>query len=384
MTTQTPQKWKKVKLSDLGSVERGRSRHRPRNDASLYGGAYPFIQTGDIKSANFYIDSYSQTYSEKGLAQSKLWNPDTLCITIAANIGESAILKIPACFPDSVVGFQSYENVSDVRYVKYLLDLIKKQFQAISQGTTQDNLSLEKLLSINLDVPEYLTQKQIADVLCVYDNLIANNSRRIKILEKISQKIYTEWFVDLRFHGYEKLKFEKSGLPEGWEVKKVEDLIKRIPAGKKYDNKTVDIKGKIPVLDQGKTGVIGYHNDAPGVIASVDNPVIVFANHTCYQNLIMLPFSAIQNVLPFVPADERDIYWLHFATKDLISFNDYKGHWPEFMTKRVVVPTVEMTHKFGKQVRENIISKYKLEILNESLKETRDLLIPQLVTGKLQ
>ena len=93
--------------------------HRPRNEPSLYGGPYPFIQTGEIKAADLYIREYSQTYNAKGLAQSKLWNPDTLCITIAANIAETAILKIQACFPDSVVGFIADPNKSDVRFVKY-------------------------------------------------------------------------------------------------------------------------------------------------------------------------------------------------------------------------------------------------------------------------
>jgi len=122
--------WSMVSLSDLGQVSRGKSKHRPRNDASLYGGDYPFIQTGDVKEANFYINNYSQTYNEKGLKQSKLWGKDTLCITIAANIAESALLSFPACFPDSIVGFTPYEGVSDVRYVKYLLDNYKAEFQS--------------------------------------------------------------------------------------------------------------------------------------------------------------------------------------------------------------------------------------------------------------
>ncbi|MEH7275928.1 restriction endonuclease subunit S, partial [Neobacillus vireti] len=98
------------KLNELGTVSRGKSRHRPRDDKSLYGGKYPFIQTGDVKKANFYIRDFKQTYNEKGLAQSKLWNKGTLCITIAANIAETAILDIDACFPDSIVGFIPDEN----------------------------------------------------------------------------------------------------------------------------------------------------------------------------------------------------------------------------------------------------------------------------------
>ena len=101
----SPVDWTPFRLDDLGFVGRGRSRHRPRDDESLYGGVYPFFQTGDIKAATLYLTEYSQTYNEKGLAQSRLWQPGTVCITIAANIAETAILGIPGCFPDSVVGF---------------------------------------------------------------------------------------------------------------------------------------------------------------------------------------------------------------------------------------------------------------------------------------
>jgi len=83
--------WKKYKLSDIGTLGRGKSKHRPRDAAHLYGGEYPFIQTGDVKKANHKVYKYSQTYSEEGLAQSKLWPKETICITIAANIAETAI-----------------------------------------------------------------------------------------------------------------------------------------------------------------------------------------------------------------------------------------------------------------------------------------------------
>ena len=97
--------WKKVNLEELGFVGRGKSRHRPRNAEFLYGNKYPFVQTADVKSANFKILEYSQMYSEEGLKQSKIWPINTLCITIAANIADSALLGIEACFPDSVIGF---------------------------------------------------------------------------------------------------------------------------------------------------------------------------------------------------------------------------------------------------------------------------------------
>ena len=217
--------WKEYRIDELGKLGRGKSKHRPRNDASLFNGEYPFVQTGDIKAANFYLTEYSQTYTEKGLAQSKLWKKGTLCITIAANIGETAILGLDACFPDSIIGFTPYENKSDVRFIKYLFDLLKIHFQSISQGTTQDNLSQEKLLTIKFKAPDFQTQQKIANILGTYDELIEVNNERIKILEETAQSIYKEWFVRFRFPNYQDTEFIK-GVPKGWEIGKLGSLMK--------------------------------------------------------------------------------------------------------------------------------------------------------------
>lgn len=177
-------KWELKSLDEIGFIGRGKSRHRPRNAEHLYGGEYPFVQTGDIKAANFRINEYSQTYNEAGLAQSKLWKEGTLCITIAANIADTAILGIDACFPDSVIGFVPYEDKSDVRFVKYFFDIFQARMKSIAVGAAQDNLSLEKLLTFKIPTPSLPTQRKIASILSAYDDLIENNLKRIKLLEE--------------------------------------------------------------------------------------------------------------------------------------------------------------------------------------------------------
>lgn len=219
------QGWKEYKLNELGKVGRGKSKHRPRNDVSLYGGKYPFVQTGDVKAANFYITNFSQTYNEKGLAQSKLWKKGTLCITIAANISETSILGIDACFPDSIIGFVPFENKSDVRFIKYHFDLLKIHLQSISQGTTQDNLSQEKLLKFTFTVPEdFNHQQHIASILSTYDELIEINNERLKILEETPRELFKEWFIRMRFPGYRAAKFIK-GFPKDWSIKAIGRVI---------------------------------------------------------------------------------------------------------------------------------------------------------------
>ncbi|MFQ5799255.1 MAG: restriction endonuclease subunit S [Candidatus Binatia bacterium] len=241
---------KRFKLDQLGFVGRGRSRHRPRNDPSLYGGLYPFFQTGDIKAANLYLYEHSQTYNGKGLAQSKLWEPGTLCITIAANIAETAILKIRGCFPDSVVGFVPDPEKADVRFVKYYIDFIKLRMQGVSHGTTQDNLSLDKLLTFDFLMPTLEVQHKIAAILSAYDELIENNLQRIQILEEMAQVLYREWFVNFRFPGYEKVRMVDSPLgkiPERWEVRPFVDLLESYLGGD-WGSDTPNEKGNCPVV----------------------------------------------------------------------------------------------------------------------------------------
>ena len=233
--------WEYKTLDQLGEVSRGRSKHRPRNDPSLFGGDYPFIQTADVKAANFYITEYDTTYNEKGLAQSKLWNPGTLCITIAANIADTGILAIDACFPDSVMGFLPYEGVADVRFVKYCFDILQQNCKKISQGAAQDNLSWEKLSTILFPAPPIEVQKKIADMLSIYDDLIENNQKQIKLLEEAAQRLYKEWFVDLRFPGHKTTPIT-DGIPEGWKRERLIDIVK-VQYGYAFDGSLFNANG---------------------------------------------------------------------------------------------------------------------------------------------
>jgi type I restriction enzyme S subunit len=187
---------KAFKLGELGTLARGKSKHRPRDASHLYGGKYPFIQTGDIKNANHKIHTYNQTYSEAGLAQSKLWEAGTLCITIAANIAETAILTFPACFPDSVIGFVPNPDKCDVEYVEYMLQYYKKQIQQHSIGSVQENINLGTFQNITFQLPDLPTQHRIAEILTALDEKIELNRRMNLTLEQMAQTLYRQYFMD--------------------------------------------------------------------------------------------------------------------------------------------------------------------------------------------
>lgn len=158
--------WSELTLEEASlDFGRGKSKHRPRNDESLYGGEYPFIQTGDVRNSEHVITSYSKTYNDKGLAQSKLWPKGTICITIAANIAETGILDFESCFPDSVIGLVVDSEITTIRFVEYLLQSFKAMLQAKGQGSAQDNINMGTFENLKFPFPKIEKQKLIVDSL---------------------------------------------------------------------------------------------------------------------------------------------------------------------------------------------------------------------------
>ena len=154
--------WKVEQFGSLGELKRGKSKHRPRNDPILLGGKYPLIQTGDISNSHTYIQTYKSTYSEEGLKQSKMWKAGTLCITIAANIAESAILTFDACFPDSIVGFLPNDKVNLI-FIHHWLDFLQPILEENAPAVAQKNLNVASLEKVGVILPPLELQNQFAD-----------------------------------------------------------------------------------------------------------------------------------------------------------------------------------------------------------------------------
>ena len=193
-----PKEWQYIALSNLGDLGRGKSKHRPRNDPKLFeGGKYPFLQTGEVKAAKQYITEYSKMYGEFGLQQSKLWPKGTLCITIAANIAETAFLGIDACFPDSVVGFTPYEHILP-EYVKHFIESQKLRLWAFAPATAQKNINLDTLE--NLIVPYCSVEEQKAVIseiesrMTICDNIEKTVDIALQQAEAMRQSILKKAF----------------------------------------------------------------------------------------------------------------------------------------------------------------------------------------------
>jgi type I restriction enzyme S subunit len=160
---ENPNDFEVEKFTKLGQIERGVSKHRPRDADHLLGGPYPLIQTGDVANAGDWITEYKNTYSEAGLAQSRLWPKGTLCITIAANIARASILDFEACFPDSVVGFTPHEGIYP-EYILYCIGFYQEFFEARAPKSAQMNINLEILKRLRIPKPPSELQKKFSEI----------------------------------------------------------------------------------------------------------------------------------------------------------------------------------------------------------------------------
>ncbi|HHV6289462.1 TPA: restriction endonuclease subunit S, partial [Haemophilus influenzae] len=289
----------------------------------------------------------------------------------------------------------------DTTYLYYALQTIK--VAPFVTGAVQKKISQQALNSMEIPYFEDKTdRKRIVEILSSFDEKIQLNTQINQTLEQIAQALFKSWFVDFdpvrakvqalsngmsleqvelaamqaisgktpeeltalsqtqpehyaelaetaKAFPCEMVEIDGVEVPKGWEVKRIDEVIQKIPVGKKYSSKTAFSEGLVPILDQGRSGVIGYHNDKPGVKASIEDPIIVFANHTCYMRLISYDFSAIQNVFAF-KGKECNLYWLYLATLGKQEFVEYKGHFPDFLIKEIIVPPEELTELFGKYI----------------------------------
>jgi type I restriction enzyme S subunit len=191
--------WGERKLSDISRyMGRGKSKHRPRNDESLYGGKYPFIQTGDVRNAKKYITKFTQTYNEKGLAQSKLWEANTVCITIAANIAEIGVLTFEACFPDSVIGINVDDEKVSVDFL-YLMLLYQQQLiKSKGKGSAQENINLSTFEDMYFKVPARSEQDEFVKIFNKFqeltDSITNSQTKKINSLEILKQSILKQAF----------------------------------------------------------------------------------------------------------------------------------------------------------------------------------------------
>lgn len=182
-----PEHWDIKKIKYLTKIYRGKFGHRPRNDPALYGGIYPFVQTGDVARANKYITNYTQTLNEKGIKVSQLFPQGALVMAIAANIGDVAILDFEAYAPDSIVGFTPNKEIS-LKFLYYCFITLAEELKRTAIQNTQANLNIERIGSIRSVYPNIEEQIQITNYLDIQigkiDQTIALKTAHIEKLKE--------------------------------------------------------------------------------------------------------------------------------------------------------------------------------------------------------
>jgi type I restriction enzyme S subunit len=307
----------------------------------------------------------------------------------------------PTWISNNAMAVYFKENKGDNFFLhQYLLN---SSFDDVTTGSAQPQITVTNLSLKQILLPDLQTQKTISLIMKNIEGKIATNNVLSKTLEDIAQTIFKSWFIDFdpvraKMAGEkpagmdaalaalfpDSMEESELGLiPKGWNVRSVGDSVIKQKVGKLFDSKTSFSSGSVPVLDQGKSGVVGYHNEEPGVFASPDMPLVVFANHTCSLRLISYPFSVIQNVFPLL-GHQVDVVWLYFAVEGKQEFDSYKGHWPDFVLHKIIQPTEEITIAFREKVESFLKHKWLLEEQSKVLGRIRDSLLPRLISGELK
>lgn len=421
--------WRNQKISSLGEFDRGKSKHRPRDAAHLYGGPFPFIQTGDITNSRGRITTFRQTYSEAGLAQSRMWPAGTLAITIAANIAETALLTFPACFPDSVVGFTADSTKADVRFIEYLFQAMRKQVKSHAYGSAQENINLEVLRKLEFPIPSLETQTRIADYLTILDDRIALLRETNITLEAIAQAIFKSWFVDfdpvhakmqgLAPEGMDEAtaalfpdSFEESELgavPKGWQAKKMADIstvgIGKTPPRKEpqwFSDDPSDIRW-VSIRDMGALGA--YASKTSEFLTKVavekfnvrivpDNTALMSFKMTIGRVALTDGEMTTNEAIAHFKLDEQSLVtseyiYLHLKQFDFSSLSSTSSIADAVNSKTVreipiLVPTAEIMASFQTHVSLFFTSLKNTERHAQNLATVRDTLLPRLISGQLQ
>lgn len=408
----------KMKLSDIGSLSRGKSKHRPRNDKILYGGKYPFVQTSDIKNANHILHTYEQTYNEIGLKQSKLWGKNTICITIAANIADSAILGFDACFPDSIIGLTVNDKIANYHYVEYLLQYYKRIIQNQSNGTSQENINLETFEQVYFDIPSLNEQNNISNTLYSIDKKIDLNNKINSELEDFAKKLYEYWFIQFDFPDENERPYKSSGgmlffdekyktlIPIGWKIQNFNsnDLTEIIqPSIDKFENekiylptaniqndKIIDFSNKITYTNrESRANMQPISNSVWFAKMKNSKKLLYFSDYSKkYLNSLILSTGLCglyckNNSLEYIWNTVNREYFeikkdslAHGATQQAINNED-------LISIPLLIPHQNIIEQYHNKVKAMYKQKYLNEVENIILTRLRDFLLPMLMNGQI-
>ena len=261
-----PHHWEVKRVKDIFKLVRGKFSHRPRNDERMYeNGIYPFIQTGDVAKASKYITTYKQVLNEDGIKVSKKFNKGTMLMTIAANIGDVAILDYDAYLPDSLVAFLSNNNIT---FYYYLFSVTKSELDTVKITNTQDNLNLERLNSLFKVLPPLPEQQAIANYLDAktqaIDKKVALLEQKIETYKQLKRTLINQTItkgLDKNVPLKDSCVSYISKIPSNWKIERIKDLF-NIGRGR--------VIGQLELVEDGKYPVYSSQTENNGCLGYID------------------------------------------------------------------------------------------------------------------
>ena len=353
--------WKKTYLRDLIVIKNGKDHKKLKN------GQYPVYGSGGIMR---YADSY-------------LYDQESVLLPRKGTLNNIQFVTEPFWTVDTCY----YTVVNRDKVLPYFLYccLCKMDIQSLNTGSAVPSMTFEKYYSIEVPIPLLSTQHRIASILSRYDSLIENYQKQIKLLEEAAQRLYKEWFVDLRFPGHENTKIV-DGVPEGWEKMKVGELIAKVPRSKQIPTKDYQKKGVIPIIDQSRDYIAGYTDDMESKVES-NEPYIVLGDHTRVLKFVPFPFAKGADGTQLIMSNNLDLMpqcllFTSLVSVDLSNYS-YARHFKYLKEEEILVPTASIANAFSKHVAKWYA---KIQLNREQLRiltEARDRLLPKLMNGEI-
>ena len=393
-----------AKIADLGKIVTGKTPSTKNKEN--FGGNIPFITPVDM-SYNRNVFSTERYVSSKGAESVKgcILPPKTVCVScIGSDMGKSVITTRTSVTNQQINSVIVNEE-HNYMYVYYLMRTLENTIKSLGKnGTAVPILSKSKFSDIDIQVHDLESQCRIAKILSAYDDLIENNQKQIKLLEEAAQRLYKEWFVDLRFPGYENTPIT-DGVPEGWEIRKL-DTFGEIITGKtpstakeSYYNgdipfvKIPDMHNTIyPIITESTLSEEGANTQKNKFIPK-DSLMVSCIATVGLVNISIQNCQTNQQINSIILESVRNLYYLYFSTKGLKMLLDGVGSNGATMTNvnkskfaniEVLYPTTDLCEKFYgfcKPIFEKILILSKSTI---ELKNSRDQLLPKLMSGELE
>lgn len=362
-----------------------------------------YLNTGKYPTFSGY--KYQYLYPEMNCKKGDV-------IVVARGVGGTGDVKIVQkdCYLTNLaIKFDLNNEIIDNKYCFYHYFL--STLRHLDSGSAQSQITINDLSNLEIIIPPLQTQKKIAHILSTLDDKIELNRKMNQTLEAMASAIFKSWFVDFdpvhvkltckdendlktiakelginkEILGLFPSEFEESELgmiPKGWEVVKIEEILKRYQTPKRYKKEAVESFGKTVVLEQGANIILGYHNGEAEFQATEDKPMFIFGDHTCVMKLSTKPFSISENVIP-LSGLIRNGYWTYYATYGQQTFQEYRRHWSELIVKEIVMAEEKLCDLFAKQIKPLILKIEQNILENNELIKTRDTLLPKLLSGEI-